>query len=220
MHDDARVRLAGEEAWLLGGRGLLLPAHGALLIADLHLGKADIFRRAGIALPTGGTSSDLERLRGLVERTGCTSLWILGDVLHGPVHRAGWHGQWLAWREQRPALTVHVVRGNHDRDLAHADLRVTVHETEAALGPFVLRHEPVASSGAHTIAGHLHPVVALPGLPRRLPAFWLRDGVTVLPAFSRFTAGVRPVLSAGERMVACVDDAAVLLPAWRSESSA
>ena len=62
------------------------------------------------------------------------------------------------------------------------------------------------------IGGHLHPLAALPGLPRRLPAFWLRDRVTVLPAFSQFTAGVVPVLAAGERLVACVDSAAVLLP--------
>jgi hypothetical protein len=36
--------------------------------------------------------------------------------------------------------------------------------------------------------------------------------VTVLPAFSRFTAGVAPLLQPGERMVACADGLAVALP--------
>jgi len=35
--------LGDEPAVLLGERALWLPAHAALLIADLHLGKADVF---------------------------------------------------------------------------------------------------------------------------------------------------------------------------------
>ncbi|WP_312685167.1 ligase-associated DNA damage response endonuclease PdeM [Stenotrophomonas chelatiphaga] len=213
MPDDVVLHLAGEEVILLGERALRIPRLRAVLIADLHLGKADIFRRAGIALPVGGTAADLKRLQQLVERADCEQLWILGDVLHGPLHRAPWYSHWLAWREQRPGLAVHVVRGNHDRALSPAALQVQVHEEQAALGPFLLRHEPEPDAQAHVIGGHLHPLAALPGLPRRLPAFWLRERVTVLPAFSQFTAGVVPVLAAGERMVACVDTAAVLLPA-------
>jgi hypothetical protein len=49
---------------LVGARALYWPARRALLIADLHLGKADVFRRAGIALPSGGTGEDLQRLQG------------------------------------------------------------------------------------------------------------------------------------------------------------
>lgn len=213
MDDDVRVHLGDEEAVLLGERALWLPQRGAVLIADLHLGKADIFRRAGIALPVGGTHSDLQRLQQLVERTDCNQLWILGDVLHGPVHRAPWHAQWLGWREQQPGLQIHVVRGNHDRALSKATLAVDVHERQAMLGPFVLRHEPEpAEDGTHVIAGHLHPQAALPGLPRRLPAFWLRGHMTVLPAFSSFTAGVVPRLQTGEQMAACGDGAVFLLP--------
>lgn len=215
MHDETRLQLGGEDVVLLGERALLVPAHGALLIADLHLGKADVFRRAGIALPSGGTLDDLERLQRLVRDTGCRQLWILGDVLHGPVHRAPWYSQWHAWRERNAQLRVHVVRGNHDRALSRATLGTGVHAQPARLGPFVLRHEPEADPAGHVLAGHLHPQVALPGIARRLPAFWLRAGVTVLPAFSRFTAGVVPTLRAGERMVACVDGAAIMLPATR-----
>ncbi|MEG0185025.1 MAG: ligase-associated DNA damage response endonuclease PdeM [Stenotrophomonas sp.] len=203
--------MGGEPMLLLGGRALLWPARGALLIADLHLGKADVFRRAGIALPAGGTGDDLQRLGELVAVHQCAQLWILGDVLHGPAHRAAWHRQWLGWREQHAALAIHVVRGNHDRHLPHAALQVEMHD-HARLGPFLLRHEPLPDADAHVLSGHVHPQVALPALRRRFPAFWLRERVTVLPAFSAFTAGVVPRLAPGERLLACVEGSVVPLP--------
>lgn len=211
MDADLAVRLAAEEVVLLGDRALWWPARSALLLADLHLGKADIFRRAGIALPSGGTQGDLLRLQQLVERTGCAQLWILGDVLHGPLHRAAWHTHWMAWRAARPTLQVHVIRGNHDRALAAQALAVEVHDEGVDLGPFLLRHEPCRRPGRHVIAGHLHPLAAPRGLMRRFPAFWLQEGVTILPAFSRFTAGVVPALQPQDRLVACVEGSAIEL---------
>ncbi|HFK2919965.1 TPA: ligase-associated DNA damage response endonuclease PdeM [Stenotrophomonas maltophilia] len=211
MADERRLLLAGEPMRLLGSRALYWPARQALLIADLHLGKADVFRRAGIALPSGGTVDDLNRLQALLDTRACRELWILGDILHGPPHRAAWHRQWLGWRERNAGLEVHVVRGNHDRDLAHAQLQVRIHD-DVPLAPFLLRHEPAADPARHVIAGHLHPQIALPALRRRFPAFWLRDGMTILPAFSAFTAGVVPVPAAGERMIACVEGGLVALP--------
>lgn len=211
MAADLPLQLGGESMLLLGGRALLWPARRTLLIADLHLGKADVFRRAGIALPAGGTGNDLQRLQDMVSLHECQQLWILGDVLHGPAHRAAWYQQWLGWRQQHAALDIHVVRGNHDRDLPKAALQVQMHD-DARLGPFLLRHEPLADASAHVLAGHVHPQVALPALRRRFPAFWLRQGITILPAFSAFTAGVVPVLAPGEQLLACVEDSVVPLP--------
>lgn len=211
MADELLLLRAGESLVLLGERALYWPTRQALLIADLHLGKADVFRRAGIALPSGGTGEDLNRLQALLDRYACRELWILGDILHGPAHRAAWYQQWLAWRERNAALDVHVLRGNHDRHLPHAQLLVQIHD-EAHLHPFMLRHEPVADAGRHVIAGHLHPQVALPPLRRRFPVFWLRDGMMVLPAFSAFTAGIVPVPAPGEQRVACVEGSLVELP--------
>lgn len=91
MADELPVQLAGETMVLIGARALYWPARQALLIADLHLGKADVFRRAGIALPRGGTAEDLQRLQSLLDMHACRELWILGDILHGPVHRAAWY---------------------------------------------------------------------------------------------------------------------------------
>lgn len=212
MADELPMRLAGETMVLIGARALYWPARQALLIADLHLGKADVFRRAGIALPRGGTADDLQRLQSLLDTRACRELWILGDILHGPVHRAAWYQHWLGWRERNAGLDVHVLRGNHDRQLPHAQLQVQIHD-EIGLAPFLLRHEPVPDAAMHVIAGHLHPQVALPSLRRRFPAFWLRERMTILPAFSAFTAGTVPVPIRGEQMIACVDGGLVQLPA-------
>lgn len=106
MAPELPTTLAGEQVLLLGARALYWPARKALLIADLHLGKADVFRRAGIGLPSGGTGDDLDRLSALLHQHAVDTLWILGDVLHGAAHRAAWYRQWQGWREQHATLEI------------------------------------------------------------------------------------------------------------------
>lgn len=207
--------LAGETVVLLPDRALYWPARRQLLIADLHLGKADTFRASGIALPRGGTAHDLDRITALLAATRAESLIVLGDLLHGALLDTHWRGSWEAWRVRHGALDIGIVAGNHDRALHRAALEVTLLGDVVDDGPFRLCHEPpdVAAAGRHVLCGHVHPVVRLPGLGRRLPVFWLRDGVTVLPAFSAFTGGVAVSMTqAGTRVVACAGDETIELP--------
>jgi DNA ligase-associated metallophosphoesterase len=213
MAPELPIHLAGETVHLLGARAMYWPARHGLLIADLHLGKADLFRRAGIGLPRGGTQDDLEQLGRLLQQHDVRQLWILGDVLHGAAHRAAWYRQWQGWREQHPDLWIGALEGNHDRVLPKADLGIELLGERVQEGPFLLRHAPQPHPGLHVLCGHLHPLARLPGMQRRWPAFWLRERLTILPAFSRFTAGIAPVMDAGERLVACVEDQAIALPA-------
>lgn len=213
MAPELPLQLAGEQVVLLGARALYWPARHALLIADLHLGKADVFRRAGIGLPSGVTGDDLQRLSALFARHDVRTLWILGDVLHGAVHRAAWYRQWQGWREQHAAVQVGALAGNHDRALPKADLGIELLGEQLQAGPFLLRHDPEPHTSLHVLCGHIHPLAKLPGMTRRWPAFWLRERLTVLPSWSRFTAGIAPVLEPGERLVACVEDTAIALPA-------
>ena len=215
MGAELTVTLAGESMQLLGTRALYWPARQTLMIADLHLGKADVFRRAGIGLPSGGTGEDIARLSRLIATRTVSTLYILGDVLHGPAHRAAWYRQWQAWREQHADLRIGAVTGNHDRVLPKADLGLELLGTQLSEGPFLLRHDPQPHPMQHVLCGHLHPLAKLPGMQRRWPAFWLRERLTVLPAFSQFTAGIAPVLGLGEQLVACVEDEAIALPRGR-----
>jgi DNA ligase-associated metallophosphoesterase len=204
--------LAGERMVPLGTRALYWPARERLLIADLHLGKADTFRHAGIALPRGGTAHDLDRLTAALAATGARELWVLGDLLHGAITGGHWREAWDVWRARHAAVEIAVLAGNHDRALRGADLDVRALGARIDDGPFAMRHAPEAHPTLHVLCGHLHPVVALPGMRRRWPAFWLRPGITVLPAFSEFTGGWRVDQAPGERRLACVDDAVIALP--------
>jgi len=211
--DDAlAVELAGESVLLLGARALYWPARHRLVIADLHLGKSQVFRRAGIAVPSGATQDDLQRLGGLAAATGARELWIVGDVLHGPAAQAGWRETWARWRRAHGGLDLAALAGNHDRALRRAELGVRLLGQEQADGPFLFRHLPHADpQGRHVIAGHVHPRARVPGVPRSWPAFWLRQGVTVLPAFSDFTGGHAVATGQGDALVACVEGAAMPL---------
>jgi|SRR5688572_2896014 len=199
-----RVELAGEPVELHADRALYWPARARLVIADLHLGKGDIFRRHGIAVPTGGTAHDLDRVAALLARTGAEALWVLGDVLHGDPGPARWRHAWTAFRAAHPGLAIRVLAGNHDRHLHGAGLDVDIDTGAVRDGPFEFRHDPAAAAGAHVVCGHLHPVLRLPALRRQFPVFALGPATTVLPAFSLFTGGW-PVDPGGGRRIACVD---------------
>ncbi|MGY4516156.1 ligase-associated DNA damage response endonuclease PdeM [Lysobacter sp. HA18] len=196
--------IAGEAMQLLAARALYWPRMRRLFLSDLHLGKADVFRRAGIGLPRGGTMGDLRRLADAIALTGATSVWILGDVVHGAVNDSAWLHDWATWREAHQQVEVAALTGNHDRALADAGLDVELLGEAFDVGPFALRHEPGGGAGLHVLSGHLHPCVGIAELgPRRWPVFWLQPGITVLPAFSEFTGGCQVNASRADGLVVC-----------------
>lgn len=210
----AATILAGEPVVLYAERALYWPRRRRLMIADLHLGKADVFRRAGIGLPRGGTSHDIDRLSALIDASGAAELCILGDVLHGPSRETAWQDSWRQWRARHDGLRVSALVGNHDRALARAQLGIELLGESVDDGPFALRHEPHPHPSLHVLCGHLHPRIVLPGLAgARLPVFWLRPGLTVLPAFSAFTGGVLVQPQPGQQMAICAGDAVVWMNA-------
>ena len=196
------VELGEEPVRLLADRALYWPARRRLLIADLHLGKADAFRAAGITLPRGGTALDLARISALIHATDAASVWVLGDMLHGRTDLSSWRAAWEDFRTRHPLLPIAVVDSNHDRALQQAGLDVERLGDAVHDGPFVLRHAPALDPRGHVLCGHVHPVLKLPGEPR-MPAFWLQPGCTVLPAFSAFTGGHPLRLQPGERAAVC-----------------
>jgi uncharacterized protein len=202
------IEFHGHALQLYPQRALFWPAQSMLLLADLHLGKGDAFRRAGIALPRGGTAADLQRLSRLIGHSGARRVWVLGDLVHGPLPLdAHWRLQWSQFLEQHAQIEFAAVLGNHDRALHSAREfgRLRLLGDEAQFDGLRLRHEPVQDSDMPTLCGHLHPVLRLrqPGLPARLPCFWQRQALLVLPAFSDFTGGWPVQREHGDRLWAC-----------------
>lgn len=195
-----------------------LPAVDALLVADLHFGKAASFRRLGVPVPEASTGGTLDQLRRLLDDLpslpaaaaprGAVQLVVLGDLLHAARGRSAVMLeavqsalQLMQAHPAAPGLQLHLVRGNHDAAAGDppAHWGVQLHDEPWRLGPWALCHEPQQAPGAYALAGHWHPCTVLRGPARqrlRLPCFWFGDAgsrpVGVLPAFGDFT-GMHPI---------------------------
>ncbi|MDH1264711.1 ligase-associated DNA damage response endonuclease PdeM [Pseudomonas sp. GD03944] len=205
------VQLAGAELWLLADKAIWWPAQRALLIADIHIGKAAAYRALGQPVPHGTTAANLQRLDALLQRFACRQLIFLGDFLHAPGSRTPSTLAALAdWRERHAELAITLVRGNHDKRAGDPpdELRIEVVEEPLLLGPFALQHEPRAHATHHVLAGHVHPAYALHGRGRqrlRLPCFVLGDEVSLLPAFGSFTGAMTFRAEPDQRIVVVGD---------------
>lgn len=201
--------LAGERVLLHGDRALYYPAERTLMVADTHFGKGAHFRRSGLALPTGDSIRDLERLAELVEAFDARRLVILGDVFHHRPRREEPFLKNLAgWQAQRPGLSIEAVVGNHDRHALGAGLELPLRwHDELDLGPFRLLHEPRPVAGRHVLAGHLHPAHSLRvGRERlRAPVFWMQPQITVLPSFGALTGGWEVQPASGDALVLTIE---------------
>ncbi|MGE8151326.1 ligase-associated DNA damage response endonuclease PdeM [Pseudomonas vancouverensis] len=189
------VRLAGEELWLLPQKAMYWPVQQALLVADVHFGKAAAYRSLGQPVPRGTTAQNIARLDGLLASLPVRQLIFLGDFLHGPGSHAQATLQALAeWRGRHPDLAMTLIRGNHDKRAGDppAALNIRVVPEPFLLGTFALQHDPAPHPSRHVLAGHVHPVYRLKGRGRqslRLACFRLGQDVSLLPAFGAFTGG-------------------------------
>ena len=203
---ELRIDLQGEAVVLLPERALFWEREEALIVADVHLGKAAAFRAAALPLPGGTTTEALARLGAAAKRTGARRLLFLGDLLHA---RAGRAARTLAavaaWRETHPDLEILLVRGNHDRGAGDPpdDWRIRCVDEPWREGPFAFRHHPEDDPEGYVLAGHIHPAVHLLGAGRQsetLPAFLFGKSCGLLPAFGGFTGGARVRPRRGDRV--------------------
>lgn len=228
MHDASRDcdapgldrELAGESVRFLAARALWWPRLRTVFVADVHLGKTESFRALGVPVPSGPTGATLDRLTRLVQACAAERLVVLGDLLHARASQSdAVMTPFRAWRRAHAAMTVTLVRGNHDGHAGDppADLAIDAVDAPEALGPFVLCHDHTDGlSHEHSVSqcaqqtpglscvpsgyrleGHLHPAVRLSarvGRSLRLPCFCIGPTRTLLPAFGDFTgtALIRP----------------------------
>jgi DNA ligase-associated metallophosphoesterase len=215
------IQHGGEVLQLISGRAAYWPSRSTLLVADLHLGKAESMQVHGVGVPAGAGDESLARLSGLIATTGASRVIVLGDLLHAPEGLTeGLIARVAAWRSGISA-TLCLVPGNHDRKVHRAIVPwgLTMLPERHTEGGLTLTHEPpTGEADAHGsqdrhdrhdrpdtqlayVAGHVHPALGLRGAQggRKVPCFVLSQRVLILPAFSRFTGGVPVRLDATER---------------------
>ena len=186
------IHLAGQRIDLLPQRAAYWPAQNAVLLADVHLGKDQVFRSSGMAVPAGVLAADLQRIDALLEQTGAERLIVLGDWVHAPPRADDvWPAQISRWRLGHEQLSIDLVLGNHDRALAPwlATWRINGHRPWLDVDGLRLVHDWTHAAGQAGVSGHLHPGAVLKDRRQRLrlPAFLLSENHLVLPAFGRFT---------------------------------
>ncbi len=201
--------IEGEKLILLAHKAIFWPSRKALLLADLHLGKVQHFRKAGIGVPEQA-DQNLVRLEVLFQEYPPREVYFLGDLFHSVWNQA--LSPFAQWLQKRPEVRFHLIQGNHDilptRKLLEMGLHL--HTLPLDLGPFRMSHEPISNrEDRYNLAGHIHPGVLLRGAARQrltLPCFYFGARGGLLPAFGSFTGLSRIKVKSGDRVFALSGD--------------
>jgi DNA ligase-associated metallophosphoesterase len=190
------IELAHEPMVLLPQKVMFWRDRRILLLADLHLGKANHFRKSGFAVPSKANDRNLEVLIDVIALTDPLRIIFLGDLFH-----SHYNAEWEVFGEvvkHFSPIAFELVLGNHDvmSERQYERKGIQVYD-ELALGPFLFTHHPLEAipDGVYNLAGHIHPGVHLRGKGRQsvtLPCFYFGTHQALLPAFGMFT-GLAPI---------------------------
>ncbi|MXV61068.1 metallophosphoesterase [Natronorubrum sp. JWXQ-INN-674] len=220
-------------------RVLFVPQADALVVADLHLGKA---ADSSIDAPIDDGADVRDRLESLLARTDPDTVVVAGDVLHSfrGVPR-GVERELSALEDcvDAAGASFVVTPGNHDAMLEDVFDGPTASEYRLADGETVVchGHERPELEATRYVVGHDHPALSVEG--RKLPCFLYgpdaADGVgdeaqaeadvVMLPAFTRLAAGATvngmrardfqsPLVSDADRFHPAVWDDSSEEPLW------
>ncbi|NND05945.1 MAG: ligase-associated DNA damage response endonuclease PdeM [Saprospiraceae bacterium] len=203
--DTLHLEVAGHDFILHPHKVLFWPEISTLIVTDLHLGKIQHFREAGIYLPKPAAMDNYERLSSLLVEFAPQNLLMLGDLFHS-VYNADWQ-LFCELRHTFSHIDFQLVKGNHDiMDTSiFAKNDMVVYDNTHTIDCFQFTHYPCdPDPGYYNLAGHLHPGVHLIGESRlslKLPCFYFGRDRGLLPAFGSFTgiSIIKPV--AGDQVV-------------------
>jgi len=195
---------------LIPQKAVYIAEQGVLLIADLHLGKVNHFRRLGIPVPNAVNIKNLEILIDLINRFQPERVIFLGDLFH-----SHYNDEWEALGQVTRhfvGCNFQLVLGNHDimSELQYERCNMEVFE-QLELGTFLLTHEPLENIPKHkyNVCGHIHPGVRLMGKGRQsvtLPCFFFGKQQAILPAFGSFTGYVNIPVVKGDKVFIITGD--------------
>ncbi len=200
-----RYKLRAQHLLLLPQRAVYWQEQQLLMLADLHLGKAGHFRKAGIPIPSQVHHHDLLQLQELIRQLAPTQVIILGDLFHS-AYNTEW-ADFMQLLENNDSLPFTLVKGNHDilPQAAYGAKNLAIAEDTLYMPPFCFSHKPcfdipdvqnknafldVRPLPGYNLAGHLHPGASLRdkiGHVHKVPGFYFCAAGGVLPAFGAFT---------------------------------
>ena len=175
-------------------RAAYLEAADALVLADVHLGRAE---DSNVQFPVGEREDVLDRLEALLARFEPGTVVVAGDLLHAfgefPPAVADAVGAFERAVAEAGAELV-VTPGNHDALIEKVFDEPTPAERRLSDGTVVCHgHEQPEERGNRYVFGHDHPAIEIEG--KRHPCFLYGEGVfrgadvLVVPAFTRLARG-------------------------------
>jgi DNA ligase-associated metallophosphoesterase len=191
MKAGVRAMVNGNELVLLPQKAVYWEAESTLLLADLHLGKINHFRRSGYPVPPRANDANTTQLIDLLNHFKPNRTLFLGDLFHSHYNQE-WEvlGQVV---KHFSACSFELILGNHDimSEVQYQRHQLTVHN-ELRVGNLLLTHEPQEpqQAGCYNLAGHIHPGARLVGGAKQsltLPCFYFGARQGILPAFGSFT---------------------------------
>jgi DNA ligase-associated metallophosphoesterase len=203
--------------WLSPQRCIFWEEENALILSDLHIGKAGHFRRSGIPVTQRIYTEDLQRLLSCILFFKTDKLIIVGDLSHSRSNKE--LDLFKKWRTDFSSLRIHLVKGNHDilSDAWYKECRISVHHEKLFINNFSFYHDAKSvkqPQGRYVFSGHIHPGVKIRGVARQslsFPCFYFAENYCVLPAFSRFTGLSLIKPEAGENVFAIVEKEVIKL---------
>lgn len=189
------VEILDEQFGLYPQKAIFWKSQAALLLSDLHLGKINHFRKAGIPVPPKANDHNLEVFIDLVGLCKPERVICLGDLFH-----SHYNAEWEVFGEvvrHFSSISFQLVQGNHDIMSKYQYSRKGIEVLDTLqVGKFLLTHHPLETipEGLYNIAGHIHPGVSLRGKGRQamtLPCFYFSARQAFLPAFGEFTGLAR-----------------------------
>lgn len=164
------------------------PSQSTVLIADVHLGKVDHFRKNGSALPPRVGLENFRKLNQVLDDFQAKEIIFLGDLFHSTQNQ-DWK-RFSGWVKQQHS-NISLIVGNHDiiPQYQFEDLGIHV-KTSMLIDALFLSHHPEEKEDFYNICGHLHPGYRLRGEGRqqlKLSCFYRKRNQLILPAFGAFT---------------------------------
>lgn len=189
--DAGDINLGGHVMQAMPSGVLWWPERAILVVADLHLGRAErMAREGGALLPPYETTETLDRLDAEVNRLKPRLIVSLGDSFDD-LAAAGNLDEDVTARIDRLAAGRRLIwiAGNHDPGPVALP---GSHLDQAVIGGVALRHIADPLKPGAEISGHYHPKARVQVKGRRIArrCFLASGDRIILPAFGTYTGGL------------------------------